>query len=173
MLISYKWLQNYLPELGSYSPEQISAALTAGLAEVESYSERGEGLKKIIVGEVLETEEHLTHKKLKVCKVTIGKEETTIICGANNVAAGQKVAVCLPGGSVLNPKDVLGKQQVVSITAKKIGEVTSNGMICSSKELGLADEHEGILILEEEAQTGSDLTGMLSDIVFEIENKSI
>jgi phenylalanyl-tRNA synthetase beta chain len=173
MLISYKWLFTYLPGLDAFTYAQIAQALTESLAEVEGFRETGKGISKIMVGEVTATEPHPTHKKLKVCTVSNGKNETTIICGANNVAAGQKVAVCLPGGSVLNAKQALGSQESVKIEARQIGTITSNGMICSAKELGLSEDHEGILVLEPEAKLGTDLTELLQDVIFEIENKSL
>ncbi|KXK26527.1 MAG: Phenylalanine--tRNA ligase beta subunit [candidate division WS6 bacterium OLB20] len=173
MLLSFSWLQTYLPDLHTFDHKTIAEALTGSLAEVEGITGVRKGLKNISAGEVISVEPHPTHKKLSVCAVKLANSERTIICGAPNVAAGMIVAVCLPGGSVLNPKQPLGSQDVFMIEQRQIGEVTSEGMICSAKELGLSESHDGILELEPEMIPGTDLVPMLQDTVFEIENKSI
>lgn len=172
MLISHSWLKKYIPTLDELSPETISNALTGTLAEVEKYvSVRGE-LSKIVCGEVLDAKPLEGTAKLSVCLVDIGDSKSTIICGAPNVMTGQKVAVCLPGGKVYdahskNPNDTM------EIKEKALMGVTSQGMICSGKELNLVNEHEGILVLEPEMKVGTDLIPILKDIVYEIENKSL
>lgn len=173
MLISYKWLKNYLPDLDNYQHKHIADALTEGLAEVESYIQKGKGLEKLVAGEIRTIEKYPGKDKLSVCNVLIGKEERIIICGANNVREGMKVVVCLPGGKVYNPSQPLGSQELVKIEQRKIGDIVSDGMICSAKELGIEDNHKGILELENETESGRDITELLQDVIFEIENKSI
>lgn len=173
MLISYKWLQTYLPDLHTFDHPVVADAMTDSLAEVEGITYVRSELKNIVAGEVISVEPHPTHKKLNVCQVKVGKDERTIICGAPNVTEGLMVAACLPGGAVLNPKQPLGAQEVFKIGQRAIGEVTSEGMICSAKELGLSESHDGILELEPEIQSGTALVPLLQDTVFEIENKSI
>lgn len=173
MYISYKWLLSYLPDLDNFEPQTIAVALTDSLAEVEGISYIRNGLKNIVSAEVKSKEPHPSNDKLSVCVVYDGREERTIICGAANVRVGQTVAVCLPGGSVFNPSEEIGKQSIIRIEEKKIGSVASFGMICSAKELGIADDHDSILELEPEIQVGNELVSTLTDIVFEIENKSI
>ena len=169
MYISHKWLKRYLPELDDFTPEQIATALTESLAEVEGHEKVRSALKNLVVGEVINVEKHPENEKLSVCQVNLGGSEATIICGAANVAQGQKVAVCLPGGLVYNPQNGTAFQ----IAAKKIKGIISQGMICSGKELAINNDHEEILVLENELKPGLDLTEMLQDTVYEIENKSL
>lgn len=171
MYISYKWLQKYLPNLHQYKHEEIAEALTNTLAEVEEFKAVRSELSNIIVGEVKNVEKHPDSDKLSVCKVDIGTSKAqTIICGAPNVTEGQKVAVCLPGGTVYDPKEA---NKTISIEEREVRGVVSQGMICSAKELGISDEHEDIMVLEPDLETGINIAEMISDIIYEIENKSI
>jgi len=174
MYISFKWLQKYLPEIEKYSASDIAEALTVSIAEVEEFIHVRKDLKNIVVGEVIETEKHPQSNKLTICQVSIDTSNDlhTIVCGAPNVAEKQKVAVCLPGGAVLNPKSE-SQDEYYDISETKILDVLSKGMICSSKELGLSNEHTEILILENELPKGTNLIPILQDTIFEIENKSI
>jgi phenylalanyl-tRNA synthetase beta chain len=172
MYISHSWLKKYLPEIDALSPDTIANSLTGTLAEVEKYFFVREKLSKIICGEVVDKEKLAGSSKLSLCKVDIGTSINTIICAAPNVDKGQKVAVCLPGGQVYdahskNPDDTM------LIEERAMMGITSQGMICSPKELNLTDEHEGILVLEPELKVGTDLIPILQDTIYEIENKSL
>lgn len=170
MLISYKWLQKYIPDLTNHSPEEVAELLTISLAEVEKIVPVRHELESIIVGEVLRVEKHENSDKLKVCQVMVNDEDKLqIVCGAPNVAEKKKVAVCLNGGQVYADT----KKNTIRIKTAVIRGVESSGMICSARELGLSDDHEGILILEDNLETGADLTEILKDVVYEIENKSL
>lgn len=169
MLISHKWLQKYIPDLNSQSPEEIAEQLTKSLAEVERIIPVRQELQKIVVGEVIRVEKHTNSEKLSICHVTIdGTDKMQIICGAPNVTEKSKVAVCLPGGRVYGENN-----ETIEIKTATIRGVESSGMLCSPRELGLSDEHTGILILESNIALGTDLTELLKDQVYEIENKSI
>ena len=169
MLISQKWLQKYLPDLDDIQPREIAIALTESLAEVEGFKSVRNQLKNIVVGEVVSVEKHPESEQLSVCKVSMGNGTQSIICRAKNVAEGQKVAVCLPGGQIYSPDTGTAMQ----ISAKKIKGIVSQGMICSGKELNINNNHETIMVLEPELKTGLDLTSLLQDVVYEIENKSL
>ncbi|MCA9383815.1 phenylalanine--tRNA ligase subunit beta, partial [Candidatus Dojkabacteria bacterium] len=170
MYISFKWLEKYLPNLNQFTNEDIAQGLTNALAEVEEFFEvRGE-LVNIYAGEVTKVEQHPKSDKLSVCEVNLGNKTNTIICGAPNVKEGIKVAVCLPGGKVFNPKE---PGEVLEIAEREVAGVLSKGMICSPKELGISDEHTGIMVLEDDINIGTDIRELLIDIIFEIENKSI
>lgn len=169
MLISYNWLQNYLPDLHRFSKKEIGDSLTSSLAEVDYIIEVRHLLKDIIAGEITEIEK--ISKKLSLCKIKISENQIkNIVCGAPNVYEGQKVAVCLPGGVVHNPKD---PKTPFEITEKKVNGVVSQGMICSPLELGITEEHDVILELEPEMRIGENIAELLKDTVFEIENKSL
>lgn len=170
MYISKNWLKNYLPEIDGVDDELIARKLTLSLAEVEGVERKGLLLKDLVVGEVEKVEKHPQSSKLHVCQVKTGKEESRqIVCGAPNVEPGQKVVVCLPGGSVVNAKT----GEAYPIAPSEIKGVASNGMICSERELGISSEHETILTLDGSYTAGEEFDAVLRDSVFEIENKSL
>lgn len=170
MLISHKWLKNYVPEIDKYSTESISEALTTSLAEVEQVIPVRQELLNIVVGEVIEVKKHENSDKLSICQVTTDNiNRLQIICGAPNVKERIKVAVCLPGGRVYADN----KGETIEINLTKIRGVESQGMICSERELGISDNHNGIMILEDNMPVGEELAEFLKDWVYEIENKSI
>ncbi len=172
MLISHNWLKKYLPTLDELSKHQIAESLTIKLAEVESIKPVREEIQNVIVGEVIEANKIEKSKNLTHTKVKISDSEIKdIICGAPNVTKGIKVAVCLPGGVVYNAHG--DSPKTIEIGTKTLFEVTSFGMICSEKELGISNAHEGIMILEPEIPIGTDLVPFLKDYIYEIENKSL
>jgi len=172
MYISQSWLKQYLPDIDKLTPQTISEALTGTLAEVEKYVEVRGKLSQIVCGEVLDVSKLEGSDKLSICKVDVGESTNTIICGASNIAKGQKVAVCLIGGTVYNAhsKD---PDDIITIIEKPMMGITSQGMVCSAKELALTDDHEGILVLEPDLKVGTDLVPFLKDTIYEIENKSL
>ncbi len=140
----------------------IAAALTRGGLEVEGIEKVGPDLSQFRVGLVVERQQHPNADRLSLCKVDLGDgAPVEIVCGAPNVAAGQKVAVAVPG-TTLPDGTKLGKS--------KIRGVVSNGMICSAKELALSDESDGILVLDPGAPVGAPLDTVLAagDTVLEI-----
>ncbi len=173
MLLSFNWLKQYLPELGQFTAEEVAERITASLTEVEGYTKRSEGLSGIVIGEIKKISKHPKKEKLSVCVVDDGHSEKQIVCGANNLFEGAYVAVCRVGGTVLNPEEQIGEQSTVQIGEREVAGVKSQGMICSLKELGVAEEHKGIWILPEGSIVGSDLVPYLKDTVFEIENKQL
>jgi phenylalanyl-tRNA synthetase beta chain len=151
MIISYNWLCDYLPV--KIGPERLSQILTSVGLEVEGleqYESAKGGLKGLVIGEVLECGPHPNADKLKLTRVsTGGPEPLTIVCGAANVAAGQKVVVALPG-TTINP--VSGEPVTLKIV--RIRGVESHGMICAEDEIGLGESHAGILVLPAETPVG-------------------
>jgi len=174
MKISYSWLNDYLPdEMTSRflkSPQKVSDILTSVGLEVENledYEEIKNSLSGLIVGEILTCEKHPDADKLKITTVDNGKGETLqIVCGANNVAAGQKVIVA-PSGTTLYP--INGEPLVIKKT--KIRGIESNGMICAEDEIGIGESHLGIIVLPDVVETGttaSDFFKPYNDWIFEI-----
>lgn len=168
MTISYNWLSEYLPEI--IEPERLSKILTSIGLEVESmehYENIKGGLKGLLIGEVLSCEAHPNADKLKVTKVNIGATEPLqIVCGASNVAAGQKVVVATLATTIY---PVTGDP--VTMKVAKIRGVESYGMICAEDEIGLGTSHDGILVLPADVKVGSEAAGYFkpyNDIVFEI-----
>lgn len=168
MKISYNWLKEHLEF--DLSPEETSALLTSTGLEVESVEKvesiKG-GLEGLVVGHVLEKEKHPDADKLSITKVDTGNGEiSTIVCGASNVAAGQKVVVALPG-TTLFPLE----GDSFKIKKAKIRGVESCGMICAEDEIGLGKDHNGIIVLPAETTIGTllkDYYKIKSDYVFEI-----
>lgn len=168
MTISYKWLSEYLPV--SIDPERLSRILTSIGLEVESMTEYEEikgSLKGLVIGEVLSTEKHPNADKLILTKVNVGNgAPLQIVCGAPNVAAGQKVVVA-PAGATIYP--VSGEPLTMRVA--KIRSVESHGMICAEDEIGIGTSHEGIIVLPAEVKTGTaafEYFQPYKDIVYEI-----
>ncbi len=168
MTISYRWLSTYLPQ--KLTPEQLSTILTSIGLEVESlehYENFKGGLVGLVVGEVLEVEQHPNADKLKLTKVAVGKERPlNVVCGASNVAIGQKV-VLAPVGATIFPK---GKEPITMKLAKIRGE-ESEGMICAEDEIGISEDHAGIIVLENQWKAGDLVAEVFEydqDWIFEI-----
>lgn len=151
MTISYNWLCDYLPV--KIEPERLSKILTSIGLEVEGmepYEAVKGSLKGLVIGEVLECGPHPNADKLKLTRVNTGSgEPLSIVCGAANVAAGQKVVVALPGTTIYPVKG-----DPVTLKVAKIRGVESHGMICAEDEIGLGESHAGILVLSAEAPVG-------------------
>ncbi len=168
MKISYNWLKEYLDT--DLKPQELSELLTDIGLEVEDlteYNGPGNGLQGLVIGHVQKTEKHPDADKLKLTWVDVGMGEVQqIVCGAANVAEGQKVIVALPG-TTLYPT----KGESFTIKRAKIRGVESNGMICAEDEVGLGTSHEGIMVLPESAQVGTkvrDYIELKDDFIFEI-----
>ncbi len=161
MRISEKWLREWVdPALDSAA---FAHRLTMAGHEVDAVEPQGGGLKRIVVGEVLEVRQHPDAAKLRVCKVSTGKRKTIeVVCGAPNVVAGMKSPFAPPGTTLPNG---------VKLEKAKIRGVQSNGMLCSEIELGLGDDASGIIELPPDAPPGQALADYLDlpDNVFDLE----
>ncbi len=167
MLISYNWLKDYVSF--EEQPDALSVLLTDCGLEVESLEKKETvpgGLKDVVVGHVLFCERHPDADKLSITRVDVGGEESLpIVCGAPNVAEGQKVVVALVGATV---NTSAGAMQIKK--AKIRGQV-SQGMICAEDELGLGESHDGIMVLSGDAVVGTSAAEFFQikeDWVFEI-----
>jgi phenylalanyl-tRNA synthetase beta chain len=151
MKISYNWLKQYVDT--DLSPVQIGRILTDTGLEVEGIhkieSVKG-GLKGVFVGEVLSCEKHPDADRLNVTTVSLGQEPLQIVCGAPNVAVGQKVMVATVG-CMLHPSP----DENFKIKKSKIRGVESLGMLCAEDELGMGEGHDGILVLDDKANVGT------------------
>lgn len=168
MKISYNWLKQYINTTASV--DQISVMLTnCGLEVeiVEPFETVKGGLKGIVIGEVITKEKHPDADKLSITTVNIGETELlNIVCGAPNVAVGQKVVVATIG-TKLYPSE----GEPFEIKKSKIRGAVSEGMICAEDEIGLGASHEGIMVLDAEAKVGTpaaDYFKLDNDFVFEI-----
>ncbi|HZH35888.1 MAG TPA: phenylalanine--tRNA ligase subunit beta, partial [Flavisolibacter sp.] len=167
MTISYNWLSEYLPV--SIEPERLSHILTSVGLEVEKMETVEEvkgGLQGLLLGEVLQVQQHPNADKLKLTTVSVGGEPLKIVCGAPNVAAGQKVVVATVGTTIYPTTG-----DALTMKVAKIRGVESYGMICAEDEIGLGTSHAGILVLPEDATVGqpaADYFKPFRDVVYEI-----
>jgi phenylalanyl-tRNA synthetase beta chain len=159
MKYSFSWLK----ELSGtkLSPEKAAELLTMHSFEIESLEKNGKKLDGVVVGEILEIEKHPDADRLQVTKVNIGDKKLQIVCGAKNIAVGQKVPVATVGTNLPNGLEI----KEAEIRGEK-----SFGMLCAEDELGLGKNHDGILILDKKAKVGEPVIKYLgsSDTTLEI-----
>jgi phenylalanyl-tRNA synthetase beta chain len=154
MKVSFNGLNDYLKiPVGLH---EVSEALTSIGLEVEGVTELFSAFDHLVVGKVLECVPHPNADRLKVTKVDVGDVILQIVCGAHNVSVGQFVVVVLVGQKLTTKQG-----EEFKIKKTKIRNIVSNGMICSEKELGLSDNHEGIMILDSKFKKGHQLTEFL------------
>jgi len=168
MKISFNWIKNYCPV--NISANEVAGLLTNCGLEVESvaqYESIKGGLVGIVIGEVMETMKHPNADKLTLTKINVGNAEPlNIVCGAPNVAKGQKVAVAMVGATLFPAAG-----EPFEIKKSKIRGEISEGMICAEDEIGMGESHDGIMVLDDSAEVGSpaaDYFKAEEDIVFEI-----
>ena len=160
MKFSENWLREWVnPEI---STAELLAQLTMAGLEVDSVMPASKPFSGVVVGEVFSVEKHPDADKLNVCQVNNGKESMQVVCGAANVATGQKVAFAMVGAE-------LGAD--FRIKKAKLRGVESNGMLCSGEELGLAEKSDGILVLAADAPSGQDLREylQLDDVLIDVD----
>ncbi|GAA1766895.1 phenylalanine--tRNA ligase subunit beta [Nonomuraea bangladeshensis] len=163
MKVPLSWLREYV-DLPAVTAHEVADKLTAAGLKLEAITSHGHDVKNVVVGEVLEIEELTGFKKpIRHCRVEVGEATPReIVCGATNFAAGDRVPVVLPGGVLPGGFEV---------GARKTYGRMSEGMICSERELGLSDEHGGIMVLPPDTPVGADVVELLGlrDDVIELE----
>ncbi|MEL4025783.1 phenylalanine--tRNA ligase subunit beta [Lysinibacillus endophyticus] len=167
MLVSLNWLKQYV-DIDGLTAEELAEKITRSGIEVDAVIDRSQGMTNVVVGYVVSKEKHPDADKLNVCQVEVGEGDVRqIICGAPNVAAGQKVIVALPGARLPGG---------IKIKKAKMRGQESNGMICSLQELGVEGRvvpkayADGIYVLPDDAVPGSDALELigLRDTVLEL-----
>ena len=162
MKMPISWLRDFVDI--RIKAEELSAILTMAGLEVGGIETIGDW-DNCFVGAVVEVKPHPDADRLVLCTVDIGNEIKKIVCGAPNVQLGQKIAFASPGAKLTDPYT----NKVITLKPAKIRGVVSEGMICSEAELGLGDEHDGILILPMEAPVGVNLSDYLGDQLLDLE----
>ena len=159
MRVAVSWLKDWIQI--NESADELAQRLTMAGLEVEEVLAAAPAFSGVVVGEVLETKPHPDANRLSVCQVDAGAGVESIVCGAPNVRAGLKVAVAQPGARLPGG---------MKIRATRLRGVDSNGMICSGKELGLSDDHDGIIELPDAAPLAKDLREYLDldDVLVEV-----
>src|ERR1700730_15987497 len=160
MKLSLSWLKEFLPL--THSAFEIVEALTFAGIEVEDVQQRGADFDKVIVAQIDSYEPHPNADRLSVCRVNDGSSlPRQVVCGAKNFRAGDKVPLALPGAVLPGG---------MKIRASKLRGVESEGMLCSAKELGLAEDASGLLILSPDAPIGQPLSELYpSDTILDLE----
>jgi phenylalanyl-tRNA synthetase beta chain len=164
MYISMNWISEFT-DLSGIDLKELIGRFTLATAEVEGIHEKGRDIRGVVVGKIIEILDHPNSKKLHLVKVDIGREVVDCVCGAPNVFVGAVVPFATLGGQV-------GE---LEIKEAKIAGETSHGMCCSEKELGISDEHSGLMILEDRYPLGTDIKDIMQieDTIFEVDNKSL
>tara|TARA_B110000091_G_scaffold110980_1_gene120219 strand:- start:887 stop:3313 length:2427 start_codon:yes stop_codon:yes gene_type:complete len=165
MKISYNWLKQFIKvDWDAEKTGNLLTALGLEIEGIEAFESVTGGLKGIVVGHVLECDQHPNADRLKVTSIAIGNREVLqIVCGAPNIAKGQKVPVATVGTTLYDEDGNPWK-----IKKGKIRGEESHGMICSEVELGLGKSHDGIMVLDKDV-----VTGTLGSDIFEIENDQV
>lgn len=160
MLLPLSWLQDFI-DIADTSPEKLSSLLTMSGSEVEKIHQLGGDFANIVVAEITNITPHPNADKLRIATVNRGNATyQDVVCGAPNIAIGQKVPLALLGATIGD----------ITIEKRKIRGVASEGMLCSGRELGIADDHSGIFILDAETPVGIPLADVIKpDIVFDLE----
>jgi len=164
MFISMNWISEFT-DLSGINLKELIGRFTLATAEVEDIYEKGKDIKGVVVGKVISMENHPNSKKLHLLKVDIGREVVDCVCGAPNVYEGAIVCFATLGGQV-------GELEILEA---QIAGYASRGMCCSAKELGISEDHSGLLLLEDTYPLGTDIKTFMQieDTVFEVDNKSL
>ncbi len=163
MKASLKWLGEYVDI--TYLPEELAKKLTMAGIEVKGIQTTGDTWDNIVIGQVVAINPHPNADRLTLPTVNLGTQQVTVVCGAPNIRVGQKVPFAYLGARLIDGHT--GK--VTLLKAAKIRGISSEGMVCSEKELGISDEHEGIVVLPPEAPIGTPLKDYLGDTIFDLD----
>ncbi len=165
MLISLKWLSEYVPL--TLPAKELAERLSIAGVKVERIISRGDGWDGIRVAQVLDVQPHPNPRftRIRVVTVDMGDDKQTVICGAPNVAVGLKVAFATEGTRLRDGHT----GEMTTLKAVDFHGVQSAGMVLSEKELGLSDDHSGIVELPEDAPVGEALSDYYGDTIFELE----
>ena len=164
MFLSMNWIGDFV-DLSGLDKTALIRNFTLSTAEVEDIYIKGEDTRGVIVARILSVAEHPTSRKLHLLKVDTGKDVLDVVCGAPNVREGMKVAFATDGGAVAgNP-----------IRTATVAGFPSHGMCCSEAELGISDDHSGLMEIFEDVPLGTDVKTIydIDDIIFEVDNKSL
>src|SRR4030043_1367411 len=163
MKVSLRWLKEYVDI--STPLEELCERLTMAGLEVGGMEVVGGSWDYIVVGKIVDVSAHPNADRLRMGTVDLGKQRSTVVCGAPNVAVGDKVAFANVGAQLIDGHS----GELVQLRPAKIRGVSSEGMICSEKELGISDRHEGIMVLPSNAPVGTPLSEYLGDTILDID----
>jgi len=165
MNVPYKWLRDYVPT--DLPPKELARRMTMAGLEAEKVEETGALWDKVYVGLVTKVEPHPDADRLVLVDVDAGEHSLRVVTGAPNIAEGQKVALANAGARLVDA--YADEYKLKTLKPGMIRGIKSEGMVCSEKELGISEEHEGILVLPDDAPVGVPLADYLGDSVIEFE----
>ncbi len=163
MKIPLKWLQEYVDI--TQSPVDLANRLTMAGIEAKGIQAIGGSWENIVVGQIIAIDPHPNADRLSLPTIDLGTEQPTVVCGAPNLKVGDKVAFAPVGAQLIDGHS----GQVFHLESAKIRGVVSSGMVCSERELGISDSHEGIMILPAEAPVGAPLADYLGDVILDLD----
>jgi len=163
MKVSLKWLRDYIDV--KLTAGELAESLTMAGLEVKSIQAIGGTWDNVVIGEVIALNPHPNADRLKLATVDLGTEQVTTVCGAPNISLGQRVTFAHIGARLIDPHT----GEAIVLEPAKIRGVVSEGMVCSEKELGISESHEGILVLPPEAPIGVPLGAYLGDVILDLD----
>ncbi len=163
MKVPLNWLKDYVDV--NLPPSELAKRLTLAGFEVAEIVTKGGSWDNIIIGQITAVNPHPNADRLRLTTVNLGTKQETVVCGAPNLNVGDKIAFARLGARLINPYN----GQSEELKPAKIRGVVSRGMVCSEKELGISDSHEGIMVLSAEAKVGKPLAEYLGDTVLDID----
>lgn len=166
MQLSLNWLKDFIDLPKKITAEELAKRLSLHTVEVEKIEKQADKFKNIVIGKILEINKHPNADRLSLVKVDIKNERLDIVCGASNIRAGQLVPVALVGAALPNDME---------IKETEVRGVKSRGMLCAEDELGLGEDHSGIMEIKDKAKVGMSLAEYLNfnDTIIEVDNKSL
>lgn len=163
MKISLKWLKEYVDII--LSPDELAEKLTMAGMEVKQIQATGSAWANVLIGEIVAIDTHPHADRLKLVTVSLGSQRLTVVSGAPNLKIGAKVPFANVGAQLVDGHT----GEVIKLKPMKIRGVVSEGMVCSEKELGISDNHQGIMILPSEAPVGTPLADYLGDVILDLD----
>jgi phenylalanyl-tRNA synthetase beta chain len=163
MKVSLKWLRDYVDI--KLTIGELAERLTMAGLEVKGAQTTGGTWDNVVIGEVVALNPHPNADRLRLATINLGTEQVTTVCGAPNISLGQKVTFAHIGARLIDPHT----GEAIVLKPAKIRGVASEGMVCSEKELGISDSHEGILVLPPEAPIGAPLGAYLGDVILDLD----
>ncbi len=163
MKVPLNWLKDYVDI--TLPPAELANRLTLAGFEVKGLQVIGGSWENVVIGQIAAVNPHPNANRLRLATVDLGTDQMTVVCGAPILNPGDKVAFAHVGARLINPYN----GQVEELKSAKIRGVVSSGMICSEKELGISDNHEGIMVLSVEALVGMPLSDYLGDTVLDLD----
>jgi len=163
MKVSLNWLQEYIDI--SLPLTDLANRLTLAGFEVKGMQATGGGWKDVVISQITAVDPHPNADRLKLTTVDLSTRKETVVCGAPNLNTGDKVAFACVGAQLIDPDS----GQLFRLKSVKIRGISSSGMVCSERELGISDSHQGIMVLPNEAPVGTPLADYLGDTILDLE----